>query len=276
MPFSELSLELKEKFDRLQANIRNLGSLLIAFSGGVDSTFLLAVAYEALGEKALAVTAADASIPRRELEEAKTFCRERGIRHIVCTVNPMKETGYRQNGPDRCYFCKRGVFMELGRLAEENGIEHIAEGSNMDDLGDYRPGLRAAKELSIQSPLREAGLSKADIRSLAKAMGLSTWNKPASACLASRLPYGEEISEEKLHRIEYAEQFLIEHGFLQERVRVHGNLARIEVSQENIAALAAEEMRHAICREFRRLGFTFVALDLEGYRTGNMNATLTR
>jgi len=152
----------------------------------------------------------------------------------------------------------------------------VAEGSNMDDLGDYRPGLRAAKELSIKSPLREAGLSKADIRSLAKAMGLPIWNKPASACLASRLPYGEEITEEKLHRIEHAEQFLIEHGFLQERVRVHGNLARIEVSQENIAALATEEMRHAVCQEFRRLGFTFVTLDLEGYRTGSMNATLAR
>lgn len=276
MPFSELSLELKKKFDRLQDNIRDLGSLAVAFSGGVDSTFLLAAAHEVLGEKALAVTAADASIPRRELEEAKTFCRKRGIRHIVCTVNPLKEMGYRQNGPDRCYFCKRGVFMELGQIAEENGIEHIAEGSNMDDLDDYRPGLRAAKELSIKSPLREADLSKADIRSLAKAMGLPIWNKPASACLASRLPYGEEITEEKLHRIEDAEQFLIEHGFLQKRVRVHGNLARIEVSQENIAALATEEMRHAVCREFRRLGFTFVTLDLEGYRTGSMNATLPR
>ncbi|MBR5734121.1 MAG: ATP-dependent sacrificial sulfur transferase LarE [Desulfovibrionaceae bacterium] len=276
MSLPELPPELKRKFDLLKSNIRSLGSLAVACSGGVDSTFLAVVAHNVLGEKALAVTGADASVPERELEEAKAVCGKFGIRHVVCRLNPLQEEGYRLNGPDRCYFCKRGLFMAVWRIALENGIAHVAEGSNVDDLGDYRPGLRAVAELSVNSPLRDAGLAKADIRLLARSLGLQTWNKPASACLASRLPYGEEITVGKLNRIERAEQFLIDRGFTQRRVRVHGGIARIEVPREDIARLAEEGTRSAVCQEFRRLGFTFVTLDLLGYRTGSMNESLVR
>lgn len=269
-----LSDELQTKLDRLETIIRELGSLAVGFSGGVDSSFLLAVAHEVLGDRVIAVTGADASVPERELKEAAEFCTMRGIRHIICPVDPLKEEGYRHNSPDRCYFCKHGIFSEVKRIAEENGIAYAAEGSNTDDLGDYRPGLRAVEELSVKSPLREAGLSKADIRRISKAMGLPTWSKPAYACLASRFVYGEEITEEKLHRIDRAEQYLIEHGFFEERVRLHGNLARIEVPPRDIARIASEEVRQDLVRAFREMGFLYVTLDLAGYRRGSMNATL--
>jgi uncharacterized protein len=209
------------------------------------------------------------------VNEAKAFCIDRGIRHILCTVDPLREEGYRNNSPDRCYFCKHGIFTEVKKIADEYGIEYMAEGSNMDDIGDYRPGLKAAAELSVKSPLREAGLYKKDIRLISKAMGLSTWSKPAYACLASRFVYGEEITEEKLHMIDRAEQFLIERGFFEERVRMHGNIARIEVPSADIPRLASDEVREAVHDEFKKLGFLFVTLDLKGYRTGSMNATLT-
>jgi len=269
-----LSDEFQTKLDRLETIIRELGSLAVGFSGGVDSSFLLAVAHAVLGDRVIAVTGADASVPERELKEAAEFCAMRDIRHIICPVDPLKEEGYRHNSPDRCYFCKHGIFSEVKRIAEENGIAYAAEGSNTDDLGDYRPGLRAVEELSVKSPLREAGLSKADIRLISKAMGLPTWSKPAYACLASRFVYGEEITEEKLRRIDRAEQYLIEHGFLEERVRLHGSLARIEVPPRDIARIASEEVRAPLVRAFRDMGFLFVTLDLTGYRTGSMNATL--
>ncbi len=270
----ELTGEQKNKLDRLREVLSDLGSLAVGFSGGVDSSFLLSVAKEELGDRVIAVTAADASVPERELEEAKAFCHERGIRHIICRVDPLKEEGYRKNGPDRCYFCKHGIFTEIKRIAKENGIEYAAEGSNMDDLGDYRPGLKAVEELSVKSPLREAGLYKADIRSLSKAMGLPTWSKPAYACLASRFVYGEEITEKKLQMIDRAEQFLIGLGFIEERVRLHGDIARIEVSPADIPRLASEDIRSAVYEEFKKLGFLFVTLDMKGYRTGSMNATI--
>lgn len=269
-----ISEELQMKLDKLKKYIADLGSLAVGFSGGVDSSLLLAVAHEVLGERLIAVTGADASVPEREVNEAIAFCKERGIRHIICKVDPLKEEGYRHNGPDRCYFCKHGIFTEVKKIADENGIEYMAEGSNMDDIGDYRPGLRAAAELSVKSPLREAELTKSEIRLISKAMGLPTWSKPAYACLASRFVYGEEITEEKLHMIDTAEQFLIEHGFFEERVRMHGNLARIEVPPTDIPKLAAEEIREKIYDKFRGIGFLFVTLDLKGYRLGSMNATL--
>lgn len=269
-----ISDELQMKLDKLKKYIADLGSLAVGFSGGVDSSLLLAVAHEVLGERLIAVTGADASVPEREVNEAIAFCKERGIRHIICKVDPLKEEGYRHNGPDRCYFCKHGIFTEVKKIADENGIEYMAEGSNMDDIGDYRPGLRAAAELSVKSPLREAELTKSEIRLISKAMGLPTWSKPAYACLASRFVYGEEITEEKLHMIDTAEQFLIEHGFFEERVRIHGNLARIEVPPADIPKLAAEEIREKIYDRFREIGFLFVTLDLKGYRLGSMNATL--
>lgn len=269
-----LTDELQEKLAKLEEYIRELGSLAIGFSGGVDSSFLLAVAHEVLGDNVIAVTGADASVPEREVNEAIAFCKERGIRHIICKVDPLQEEGYRNNSPDRCYFCKHGIFTEVKRIADEYGIKYMAEGSNMDDIGDYRPGLRAAAELSVKSPLREARLNKSEIRIISRAMGLPTWSKPAYACLASRFVYGEEITEKKLHMIDRAEQFLIEHGFFEERVRMHGNIARIEVPPLDITRLAADGVREEVYEELRKIGFLFVTLDLKGYRLGSMNATL--
>lgn len=271
---NELSEELREKLGKLEDYIRGLGSLAVGFSGGVDSSLLLAVAHKVLGDKVLAVTGADASVPEREVKETIAFCEERGIKHVICRVDPLKNDGYRHNGPDRCYFCKHGIFTEVKKIADEHGISYMAEGSNMDDIGDYRPGLKAAAELSVKSPLREAGLYKQDIRLIAKAMKLPTWSKPAYACLASRFVYGEEITEEKLHMIDQAEQFLIENGFYEERVRLHGKLARIEVPAKDIERLASEKMREAVYERFKELGFMFVTLDMKGYRLGSMNATL--
>ncbi len=271
----QLSAELQEKLDALRSYIKNLGSLAVGFSGGVDSTFMLAVAHEVLGDQAIAVTAVAAAIPERELKEATEFCEEHGIRHIIRKVDPIRQIeGYKENGPDRCYYCKSGFFREIIRAAEENGIEFVAEGSNMDDLGDYRPGLKAVEELAVKSPLRSANLYKADIRAISKAMGLPTWSKPAYACLATRLVYGEEITEEKLRMIELAEQFLIDHGFLEERVRMHGNMARIEVPAKDIPRLAADDLREEIYMRFREIGFLYVTLDMHGYQMGSMNATI--
>lgn len=269
-----LSDELSDKLKKLEAYLASLSSVAVAFSGGVDSSFLLAAAHQVLADRVIAVTSADASVPERELREAREFCAQRGIRHIVCTVDPLREEGYRHNGPDRCYYCKHGIFTEIRKIAQENGIACIAEGSNTDDLGDYRPGLRAAAELSVKSPLREADLCKQDIRLLSKAMGLPTWSKPAYACLASRFVYGEEITEEKLRRIDRAEQFLIERGFLEERVRLHGNLARIEVPPKDIPRLASDAVREEVYEAFKEMGFLFVTLDLKGYARGSMNKTL--
>lgn len=269
-----LTDELQEKLAKLEEYIRELGSLAIGFSGGVDSSFLLAVAHEVLGDNVIAVTGADASVPEREVNEAIAFCKERGIRHIICKVDPLQEEGYRNNSPDRCYYCKHGIFTEVKRIADEYGIKYMAEGSNMDDIGDYRPGLRAAAELSVKSPLREARLNKSEIRIISRAMGLPTWSKPAYACLASRFVYGEEITEKKLHMIDRAEQVLIEHGFFEERVRMHGNIARIEVPPLDITRLAADGVREEVYEELRKIGFLFVTLDLKGYRLGSMNATL--
>ena len=268
--------ELHAKLGRLESYLAGLGSLAVGFSGGVDSSFLLACAHEVLGDQVIAVTGSDASVPAREIKEAEAFCQERGIRHIICPLNPFENEEYRHNAADRCYFCKRGIFTEIKKIAAANGIAYAAEGSNMDDLGDYRPGLKAVDELGVKSPLREAGLYKDEIRQISKAMGLPTWDKPAYACLASRFVYGEEITEEKLKMIDRAEQVLIDRGFLKERVRLHGNLARIEVPPEDIARLAADGLREEIYGEFKKIGFLFVTLDLKGYKTGSMNATLEK
>ena len=269
-----LSADLQKKLTRLEEVLGALGSVAVGFSGGVDSTFLLSAAVRTLGDRVLAVTAVNPLIPERELREARAFCEANGIRQMFCKTEPLKIEACRRNAPDRCYHCKRQIFSEILRLAAANGFAYVAEGSNLDDLGDYRPGLRAIRELSVRSPLREAGLTKKEIRELSKALGLGTWNKPSCACLASRFAYGEEISEEKLERIGQAEEILIRLGFRAERVRLHGSLARIEVPAEDIPLLAAGPTRRAVHEAFRKLGFQFVTLDLGGFCSGSMNATL--
>jgi len=261
----------------MKAELAGCGGLVVAFSGGVDSTLLLDVAHELLGERVLAVTARSASFPARELEAAEAFCQERGIRWQAVDSEELDIEGFSHNPPNRCYLCKSALFGKLQAVAAENGIWHIAEGSNADDEGDYRPGLQAIAELGILSPLRTAGLTKAEIRELSRQRGLPTADKPSFACLASRLPYGTEITPQLLARIDAAEQQLLDMGLAQVRVRVHedGRLARIEADAAGLDALCSSAaLRRQADSALKNLGFTYVSLDLEGYRTGSMNATL--
>lgn len=265
---------IREKEAALRAYIRGLGSLAVAFSAGVDSTFLLKVAHEELGDRCLAVTGRSPAFPAGEREEAGEFCRAEGIRQVFFDTNELGHEIYASNPKDRCYHCKKIIFSKIKAIAAENGITHVAEGSNVDDLGDYRPGLLAIDELKILSPLREAGLTKAEIRSLSKEMGLPTWDKPSAACLASRIPYGERITAEKLAMAGGGEALLHEMGFRQCRVRVHGQVARIEVPAEEITRLAAPEVRDVLVPAFRKLGFLYVTCDLQGYRMGSLNEAI--
>lgn len=260
-----------DKLKKLEENLKALGSVAVGYSGGVDSTFLLTVAHRVLGDKAVAVTGVDESMPARELEAAEKYCAEKGIRHLIVRTRPLEEEGYRFNSRDRCYYCKRCLFTEMRKAADREGIKYIAEGSNTDDLGDYRPGLRAVAELDVVSPLRDAGLTKEEIRCCSRELGIPTWDKPAFACLASRFEYGQEITVEKLAMVEKAEQLLAELGFRQMRVRVHGKLARIEVEPGDIERLAREDTRSVVWAALKGYGFDFVALDLKGYKTGSMN-----
>lgn len=269
---AHLGQDVVQKRRALADILRGLGCVVIAFSGGVDSAFLLAAAQEVLGDAVLAVTADSPAIPQRELWEAQTFCTQRGIRQIIFPTHELELAQYRKNVPDRCYYCKRAMFEQITEIAAQNDMVHIAEGSNVDDTGDFRPGMRAIRELHIRSPLREAGLTKADIRALSRDMGLPTADKPSFACLASRFAYGEPITRERLQMVERAEQLLHENGFGQLRVRVHGTLARIEVLPEELERLLS--MREEIVCAYRQYGFSYVTIDLQGYRTGSMNEVL--
>ncbi|MBR1751823.1 MAG: ATP-dependent sacrificial sulfur transferase LarE [Ruminococcus sp.] len=261
-----------EKYDALLVYLSSLGSAAVAFSSGVDSTFLLAAAKQALGDRVIAVTAKSCSFPGRELKEAEDFCRSEGIRHIIFESEELDIDGFRHNPKNRCYLCKSELFKKIVGIARDNGIEQVVEGSNVDDEGDYRPGLIAIKEQGILSPLRHAGLTKAEIRELSKKMDLPTWSKQSFACLASRFPYGEEINETKLSMVDKAEQLLLDLGLSQVRVRIHGTLARIEVDSSGFDVVLREKKR--IADSFKSYGFDYVSLDLQGYRMGSMNETL--
>ena len=267
--------QLHEKLEKLKAELSGYGGAAVAFSGGVDSTFLLRMAHDALGDRALAVTAVSCSFPKRELDEAKRFCQKNGIRHEIVASEELDIEGFRSNPKNRCYLCKKELFTKIWEIARTNDLPVVAEGSNTDDDGDYRPGLMAIRELGAKSPLRGAGMSKKDIRQLSRELGLPTWNKQSFACLSSRFPYGETISEEKLAAVDKAEQLLLDLGFPQARVRVHGNgsLARIELLPEDFNKLLAH--RTEVSEKMKSYGFIYVAMDLQGYRTGSMNETLT-
>lgn len=262
------------KLQLLEQNLKKLQSAAVAFSGGVDSAFLMAVAHQALGEQAIAVTARSCAFPQRELAEARELAKAEGIRHIEFDFRALGIKEFAENLPERCYYCKTAILKEIKRIAKEQGAAHVIEGSNVDDEKDYRPGAKAICEQGILSPLKDAGLTKAEIRELSKEWGLSTWNKQSAACLASRFAYGEPITEEKLFMVEQAEDYLRDKGFGQLRVRVHGDLARIELSEKDFLPAMDWENRQEIFEKLQSLGFTYVTLDLCGYRMGSMNETL--
>ncbi|MDR3270852.1 MAG: ATP-dependent sacrificial sulfur transferase LarE [Peptococcaceae bacterium] len=263
-----------QKYDRLKNYLRELGSLAIAFSGGVDSTFLVKTAHDLLGDQVLAITARSCSFPERELREAVAFCERNHIRHILCDSEELEIDGFSENPVHRCYLCKNELFSKIWEIAKAQGIQHVADGSNTDDEGDYRPGLQAIREQGVHSPLRYAQLGKEEIRRLSQEIGLATWDKPSFACLSSRFPYGELITPERLAMIDRAEQYLLDLGLYQVRVRYHGALARIETDEAGFALLLNRSQRELLYAAFKKIGFTYVALDLLGYRTGSMNETL--
>ena len=264
--------EIKQKEKTLEEYLKSLKKVAVAFSSGVDSTYLLKKAKQVLGGNVIAITAYSDIFPKRELEEAMQFCEKENIKQILIEARQLEKEEFSNNPPNRCYICKKQLFQEMKKIAKENNINELIEGSNMDDLGDYRPGLKAIEELKIKSPLRYAGLYKQEIRKLSKEIGLETWDKPSFACLASRFVYGENITKQKLKMVDMAEQFLISMGFKQIRVRIHGeNMARIEVEPDDIEKITKQETKNKIIVEFKKLGFKYITVDLQGYRTGSMN-----
>lgn len=267
-----MTSELQAKYEQLQAILREMGAVVIGLSGGVDSTLLTKVAHDVLGERCLAVIGKSEAFPEGEIEEALQLARQIGVRVRIVPTHELHNPLFQVNRPDRCYHCKTELYSVLRQVADEEGIPYIADGSHADDVGDYRPGMRAAQERGVRSPLLEAGLTKSDIRALAKHLGLPIWDKPSFACLSSRFPYGTVISRELLQKVDKAERFMRELGFRQVRVRHHDTILRIEVEPCDFERV----LQHApqIVAHMKSLGYLYIALDLEGYRSGKMNDVL--
>ncbi len=270
-----MSSELEAKIQKLKEIFRSMGRVLVAYSGGVDSTLLLRVAKDTLGDKnVLAVTALSPLYPDRELAGAKRLTQEMGVRHLLIESNELEIEGFSKNPPNRCYYCKKELFGELTRLAQKEGFPFIVEGSTSDDERDHRPGRIAIQEQGIRSPLKEAMFTKEEVRALSNALGLTTWDKPSFACLASRFPYGEEITLEDLKKVDDAEDFLFGLGFRQVRVRHHGSLARIEIYPEEIERFMDKLLREKVVSRLKKIGYHYVTVDLQGFRSGSMNEVL--
>jgi uncharacterized protein len=266
---------VEEKFIKLKEIFLAMGKVVVAYSGGVDSTLLLKAAKESLGEKhVLAVTALSPLFPDRELAGAKRMAQEMGVKHILIESNELEIDGFSKNPSNRCYFCKKELFEEMQSLARKEAISFVVEGSTLDDEKDHRPGRRAMQELGIRSPLQEARFTKEDVRELSRTLGLPTWDKPSFACLASRFPYGEEITPEGLRMVDEAENFLFSLGFKQVRVRHYQSLARIEVYPEEMSRLMNGSLREKIVNRLKKIGYRYVTLDLQGFRSGSMNEVL--
>ncbi len=266
---------MESKLLKLKNRLQELRSVLVAYSGGVDSALLLAVAHKVLGDKAIAVTAVSELMTEKEVEEAKFFTANQQIRHMILPVSDLTDPEFTNNTPNRCYYCKKRRFIMLKDLAQQKGIDWVIEGSNLDDLSDYRPGARAIKELNILSPLQEAGFTKKDVRNLAQELGLSVWNKPSQPCLATRIAYGTTITKEALNRVKKAEEYLTSLlGTHTLRVRDHNTIARLEINHEDFSLIALPANAKAISNKLKSLGFSYVTLDLQGYRQGSMNEIL--
>ena len=270
----EITDEQLKKYAELKQLLKRYGGVAVAYSSGVDSTFLLYAAKEALSDKVIAVTAQSGSFPKRELNEAKEFCEANKIRQIIFESDELNIEGFSSNPKNRCYICKREIFRNIKNIAEKEKVLVVVEGSNLDDNGDYRPGMQAIEELGIQSPLRSVGFTKNDIRALSRYLGLPTWKKQSFACLATRFVYGETITKDKLEMVDKAEQLLLDLGFSQVRVRIHGLMARIEIMQDEFEKLIDKDVRNKITESFKTIGFTYVTMDLTGYRTGSMNEVI--